>query len=76
MAQALAGTFQEIQGGKVMVSLFSVLTVIAAVWMIALFLCAIGGEDVAVILGILMTLASVGLLLYRFGELIKFLVGS
>lgn len=59
-----------------MVSLFSVLTVIAAVWMIALFLCAIGGEDVAVILGILMTLASVGLLLYRFGELIKFLVGS
>lgn len=59
-----------------MVSLFSVLTVIAAVWMIALFLCAIGGEDVSAILGIWMTLASAGLLLYRFGELIKFLVGG
>lgn len=57
-----------------MVSLFSVFTVIAAVWMIALCVCAIGGEEVAAILGILMTLASVGLLLYRFGELVKFFV--
>lgn len=59
-----------------MVSLFSALTVIAAVWMIALCLCAIGGDEVVAILGILMTLASIGLLLYRFGELVKFFVGA
>lgn len=39
-----------------MVSLFSVFTVIATVWILVLFLCAIGGEEVAVILGIVMTL--------------------
>ena len=59
-----------------MVSLFSVFTVIAAVWMIILFVCAIGGDEVAAILGIVMTLASVGLLLYRFGEIVKFFVGT
>ena len=59
-----------------MVSLLSVLTTIAAVWMIALCMCAMGGDEVACILGIVMTLSSAGLLLYRFGELVKLFAGA
>lgn len=58
------------------VSLLSVLTVIAAIWWVVLPLCAIGGDDVTCIIGIVVSLASAGLLLYRLGELVTFIVRS
>ena len=59
-----------------MVSLYSVLTVIAVIWVIILLACMIGGDEFAALFAVLMTIASVGLLLYRFGELVKFFVGA
>ena len=58
------------------VSLLSVLTVIAVIWWVVLPLCAIGGDDVTCIIGIVVSLASAGLLLYRLGELVTFIVRS
>lgn len=58
------------------VSLISVLTVIAVIWWIVLPICAIGGDEVACIIGIVVSLASAGLLLYRLGEFITFIARS
>lgn len=57
-----------------MVSLYNVFTVIAAVWIAVIFLTMILGDDFAMIICVIISMASVGLILYRIGELITLLV--
>lgn len=57
------------------VDLYNTLTVIAVIWIIVLCLLTIGGDELGAILGILFTLCSIGLILYRLGEFVKFLIG-
>ena len=59
-----------------MVSLYNVLTFIAVVWIAVIVLTMILGDDFAMIICVLISLASVGLILYRLGEFLKLLVGG
>lgn len=59
-----------------MVSLHNVLTVIAVVWIAVIVLTMILGDYFAMIICVLISLASVGLILYRLGEFMKLLVGG
>ena len=59
-----------------MVSLYNTLTVIAVVWIAVIVLTMILGDDFAMIICVLISLASVGLILYRLGEFLKLLVGG
>lgn len=59
-----------------MVSLYNTLTVIAVVWIAIIVLTMILGEDFAMVIGVLISLASVGLILYRLGEFLQLLVGG
>lgn len=59
-----------------MVSLYNTLTVIAVVWIAIIVLTMILGEDFARVIGVLISLASVGLILYRLGEFLQLLVGG
>lgn len=59
-----------------MVNLYNTLTVIAAIWVAVIVLAGIFAEDFAAIVGIIVSLAAVGLILFRLGELIKLLVGG
>jgi uncharacterized membrane protein YuzA (DUF378 family) len=62
-----------------MVNLYNVLTVIAVVWLAVIVLTMIlgdDGDDFATIIYIIVSMASVGLILYRLGEFMKLLVGG
>lgn len=59
-----------------MVNLCNTLTVIAVVWISVIVLTMILGDDFAMIICVLVSLASVGLITYRLGELITLLVGG
>ena len=59
-----------------MVSLYNTLTVIAVVWIAIIVLTMILGKDFAMVIGVLISLASVGLILYRLGEFLQLLVGG
>jgi hypothetical protein len=59
-----------------MVNLYNVLTVIAVVWIAVILLTMMLGDDFAMIICVLVSMASVGLLLYRLGEFMKLLVGG
>lgn len=58
------------------VNLYNVLTVIAVVWVAVIVLTMILGDDFAMIICLIVSMASVGLILYRLGEFIKLLVGG
>lgn len=59
-----------------MVNLYNVLTVIAVVWIAVILLTMMLGDDFAMVICVLVSMASVGLLLYRLGEFMKLLVGG
>ena len=59
-----------------MVNLYNTLTVIAVVWIAIIVLTMILGEEFAMVICVLISLASVGLILYRLGEFLKLLVGG
>ena len=59
-----------------MVSLYNVFTVIAAAWIAIIFLTMVLGDDFAMIICVIISIASVGLILYRLGEIIALLVGG
>lgn len=59
-----------------MVNLYNVLTVIAVVWIAVIFLTMILGDEFAMIIFLIVSMAAVGLILYRLGEFMKLLVGG
>jgi hypothetical protein len=59
-----------------MVNLYNVLSVIAVVWVAVIVLTMILGDEFAMIICVLVSMASVSLILYRFGEFMELLVGG
>ena len=59
-----------------MVSLYNTLTAIAGLWIAVIVLTMILGDDFAMVICVLISLASVGLIMYRLGEFLKLLVGG
>lgn len=59
-----------------MVNLYNVLTVIAVVWVAVIVLTMILGDDFAMIICLIVSMAAVCLILYRLGEFMKLLVGG
>ena len=59
-----------------MVSLYNTLTVIAGLWISVIVLTMIVGDEFAMVICVIITLVSFGMILYRLGEFVKLLVGG